>query len=79
MLTYIKHLDIHSDYNASKAILFHIFMRYITECVPTYDSENQFLTDKMHTLKQIDSTYKLNMQIMVSLLVIKELYDDYFR
>ena len=36
----------------TKQILFYIFMRNITEYHQTYDSENQFLTDIMHGLKQ---------------------------
>ena len=50
-----------------KQILFYIFMRNITECHPTYYSENQFLTVIMHRQKQIENSYKLNMQIIENL------------
>ena len=51
----------------AKQILFHLFMRNITECHLMYYSENQFLTDIMHGLKQIENSYKLHMQIIENL------------
>ena len=58
MLLLIKHYYIVVILMQSKQILFHIFMRKITECHPTYYSDNQLLTHIMHRLKQIENLYK---------------------